>query len=99
VFDRLAYNREYSRRYRQLPGKKEAAREYMRRWRYGQRGVEVFEEQQGRCALCEAPATTVDHNHETGAVRGALCNTCNTGLGKFGDDPARLRRAAEYLET
>ena len=40
----------------------------------------------------------LDHNHETGAFRGFLCDSCNTGLGKFKDDPALLNRAISYLK-
>lgn len=57
--------------------------------------------QEGRCALCAQPLGArheVDHCHSTGRVRGILCTGCNTGLGRFGDDPDRLREAARYLE-
>jgi hypothetical protein len=61
--------------------------------------------QGGHCAIC--PSTTpvkgkffhVDHDHETGKVRGLLCMNCNTGLGHFKDSTGLLRAAAEYLTT
>lgn len=40
----------------------------------------------------------LDHDHATGQFRGWLCFECNIGLGMFRDNPAVLRRAAEYLE-
>lgn len=52
----------------------------------------------GYCAICRVvPATCLDHDHETGAIREALCDRCNRGLGYFVDSPALLREAAAYL--
>lgn len=79
----------------------------MRENKYGissPRYRELLAAQDGRCALCREllifgrGRSAVDHDHKTGQIRGVLCGRCNTALGKFGDDPARLRRAAEYVE-
>lgn len=39
----------------------------------------------------------IDHDHQTGVVRGYLCLRCNVGLGHFRDRPDLLTTAAEYL--
>lgn len=60
--------------------------------------------QGGGCAICGAKDSKVghglhvDHDHVSGKVRGLLCQPCNTSLGKMDDCPARLRKAALYLE-
>lgn len=62
--------------------------------------ADLLERQGGTCAIC--PRTTplhVDHDHDTGAVRGILCGPCNRGVGLLGDDPNTLRAAAHYLEA
>ena len=41
---------------------------------------------------------SVDHNHETGQIRGLLCLNCNTGIGHFKDSIVLIRKALEYLE-
>lgn len=39
----------------------------------------------------------VDHCHDTGRIRGLLCSDCNVGIGLFGDDPARIVAALDYV--
>jgi hypothetical protein len=41
----------------------------------------------------------VDHNHQTGQIRGLLCNHCNHRLLGRHTDPTLLRKMAVYLET
>lgn len=58
--------------------------------------------QGGLCLICHKPCKSgrklaVDHDHQSGRVRGLLCGNCNIGLGKFQDDPVLLIRASEYL--
>jgi Zn finger protein HypA/HybF involved in hydrogenase expression len=57
------------------------------------------------CAICSTTITQrgkhgycVDHDHETGIVRGIICSRCNTALGLFEDNPDRLRTALSYLQ-
>jgi hypothetical protein len=40
----------------------------------------------------------IDHCHDSDKVRGVLCGNCNVSLGIMGEDPARLRALAEYIE-
>lgn len=61
----------------------------------------LLEQQSGVCAICGKPdkrKLSIDHCHETGAIRGLLCRRCNLGLGCFGDDVEALKKAIEYLE-
>lgn len=70
---------------------------------------EMLASQNGVCAICKNPETTinhqskkvqnlaVDHCHTTGKVRGLLCNLCNTGLGKFRENPDFLAQAISYV--
>lgn len=58
--------------------------------------------QGGGCAICGAFPTerslAVDHDHDTGRIRGLLCMRCNTGIGHFEDSIPLLEAAIDYLE-
>jgi hypothetical protein len=68
----------------------------------------MAEWQNRQCAICLGPSGSyrdgrerkfcIDHDHETGKIRGLLCNGCNRGIGYFSDSPDNLRRAIAYLE-
>jgi hypothetical protein len=66
---------------------------------------DLVSSQEGRCAICTVVLSTttkgpcVDHNHNTGEVRGILCSNCNRGIGLLNDNPALLISAAEYLNA
>lgn len=65
----------------------------------------LLKSQGGRCAICRTKepggrgAWHIDHDHATGKNRGLLCSGCNRGIGLMGDDPERLRAAADYIES
>ena len=66
----------------------------------------LLESQNYRCAICRrtdnSTARTknfcVDHCHETGRVRGLLCNSCNRAIGLLGDNINTLSNAIDYLK-
>ncbi len=61
----------------------------------------MFNAQHGMCAICKLPQErllVVDHDHNTGHVRGLLCHPCNVALGLFNDSTDRLLIAVDYLK-
>lgn len=56
--------------------------------------------QNGVCPICRKRTKRlyVDHSHDTGEVRGLLCNRCNIGLG-YVERSKWLRRALAYLKA
>jgi len=73
--------------------------------KYGLRPLgywKLADRQDQSCAICSTPfdkvkQLCVDHDHESGLVRGLLCLNCNGSLGTFGDNIEGLERAIEYL--
>jgi hypothetical protein len=62
----------------------------------------MLQEQNGGCYICGKKPTgkralDIDHDHETGKVRGLLCSNHNRGIGLLDDDISLLARAIQYL--
>ena len=62
---------------------------------------DMLDTQGGGCAICKRPPRDiplhVDHDHETGAVRGLLCFPCNNALADFRENRQLLLEAVGYL--
>lgn len=62
--------------------------------------------QGGVCAICGGKAYRdgresrlhIDHNHETGRIRGLLCFRCNSTLGRVEDSLELIEKIVGYLE-
>jgi hypothetical protein len=71
---------------------------------------DLWEAQDGRCAICQKIAhvmdlrtgsprrLAIDHDHQTGKIRGLLCHDCNVAIGHLNDDVEILYKAISYLE-
>jgi len=68
--------------------------------------VNKLDNQKGCCEICgdslvypdSTKSYAVDHNHETGEVRGLLCNFCNTALGYLKEDINIVSNLLLYIE-
>jgi hypothetical protein len=98
--------RESQRRAKQTPAARRRERNRHLRSKYGitiEQYEAMLEAQGGVCAICEREPNPnislhVDHDHETGTIRGLTCFRCNQAMGSFGEDPVLLRAAADYLD-
>jgi len=71
---------------------------------------QMLHDQGNKCAIClkdfggldeetgNIRIPHIDHCHGSKIVRELLCLKCNGGIGFFGEDPARMCRAAAYVE-
>lgn len=65
--------------------------------------MNMKQRQDNKCAICgntileNGTELTIDHDHNTGRVRGLLCFSCNIGIGMFKDSPYLLQQAISYL--
>lgn len=79
---------------------KEYVKNYMLKWTYGLT-LEEYKSFPQECNICGSKEEgrgfhmNVDHDHNSGKVRGLLCNSCNRGLGLLGED--NLEKAIRYL--
>jgi len=97
-----AYRHEYRRRPERVAADRES---YLKR-KYGITLADyarMLEAQNGVCAICGEPRPDertlhVDHDHESGAIRGLLCFRCNNALGDLREEYELFRRAADYLD-
>lgn len=68
---------------------------------------QMFIDQCGVCAICSKEETRtrngktlrlcIDHDAETGQIRGLLCSRCNVAIGMMGHDPVLVSEAVNYL--
>ena len=81
-------------------------RELMRKYGITEKYYNILlEGQRWRCATCrgirqlvDEKRLAIDHCHETGVVRGLLCQYCNTALGLVEDDIGILENMIKYLK-
>lgn len=64
----------------------------------------MLEKQNGVCKICKQTESigknknlSVDHCHTTGKIRGLLCHTCNTTLGKVKESIQTLQTMCDYI--
>lgn len=80
-------------------------RDYHLRSKYGinsSQYEQMLQDQNNQCKICLCDLSNtridVDHDHNTGEVRGLLCHNCNSLLGHAKDNPDILAEAIVYLQ-
>jgi hypothetical protein len=103
-------NRKARAKYRSKMGPLRTELEILRRRQITlERYHAMLVEQDDRCAICNRKENRksrnggitrlcIDHCHETNAVRGLLCHSCNTAIGKLEDNLELILKAHDYVK-
>jgi|SRR6185369_3578997 len=66
--------------------------------------LSILKQQNYKCLICGISHSymghrlAVDHNHNTGKIRGLLCKGCNMGIGNFKENTSNLLKAVDYIK-
>jgi hypothetical protein len=65
----------------------------------------LSQKQNNQCLICKKDYgnnknkyLSIDHNHDTGEIRGLLCQKCNSAIGLLNEDIELVKRTLLYLE-
>ncbi len=107
-----AYNRSWNKKHRKERNKRrrawhainpEKTREYNHKRMYNLSADTyrtMLQDQNNSCASCgESKKLQIDHDHETGQVRGLLCGDCNVAAGRLKDSSKLAHKLIKYLRT
>jgi len=81
----------------------EKARDVQRRFQWKRQGIDpdkakALRDSRTTCDICGSDIMlAVDHDHNTGLIRGVLCRRCNQALGALGDSVESIERVLAYL--
>ena len=90
--ERILKKKEYRKEYR-ISGRLKDA------WEKNKYGVCKKELDYNHCLICGSEKRLhIDHCHKTGKFRALLCSKCNTGLGMFDEDIAKMECAIRYIK-
>lgn len=103
------YDKEYNRAWRRTPRGRRLSKDKSLRNNYGMT-LEQYEQmltsQDNSCATCKTKDPggphkifQVDHDHETGAIRGLLCYRCNHGISCFRESVEIIEAVVDYLRA
>ena len=78
---------------------KDRIKHYIRKYGISkEKALELVDNRIGKCEICfnEKPLV-VDHQHDTGNIRGMICSSCNSMIGYSKENIQNLYSCIEYL--
>lgn len=100
------YNKRYAEQNPELMKAKDRKNSLKRFWNMTQEQFQVLlNAQNGTCALCSKTESNpnkslcIDHDHNTGRIRGLLCDNHNRAMGLFKDSIEDMEKAIKYLKS
>lgn len=105
-YQKTPEKKEYNREYHKRPASKAKKQDIRLQNTYGistEQKEQMIKQQNGVCPLCKKPFSRkkdihIDHDHDSGEVRGILCSKCNLAIGLLYESIPTLINIINYLK-